>query len=78
MMTAYSATVLIVLGIVIILIRRFYARFLFSFVHTLTPFKAHEQRILKWLRIVTVVFGSALISLGILVGIGVVDFASRR
>lgn len=78
MMTAYSTTVLIVLGVVIILIRGFYARVLFSFVHTLAPFKAHEQLVLKWFRIAIVVFGSALISLGILVGIGVVDFASRR
>ena len=78
MMTAFSAAVLIVLGVVIILIRGLYARALFSFVHTLAPFKAHEQSVLKWLRIATVIAGSAFILLGILVGMGVVDFASRR
>lgn len=77
-MTAFSAAVLIVLGLILILIRGFYARALFSFVHTLAPFKAHEQSILKWLRIATVVGGGAFILLGILMGIGVVDFASRR
>ena len=77
-MTVFSAGVLIVIGVVFILIRSFYARFLFSFVHTLAPFKAHEQSILKWIRIATVVGGSAFIVLGILVGIGIVDLASRR
>ncbi|MDQ0664526.1 hypothetical protein QFZ35_003024 [Arthrobacter ulcerisalmonis] len=77
-MTAFSAAVLIVIGAVFILIRGFYARFLFSWVHTLAPFKAHEQSILKWIRIATVIGGSAFIVLGILVGTGIVDLARQR
>jgi hypothetical protein len=74
----FSAAVLIVIGVAFILIRSFYARFLFSFVHTLASFKVHEQSILKWIRIATVIGGSAFILLGILVGLGVVNFASPR
>jgi hypothetical protein len=71
----FSASVLIVIGVVFIFIRRFYARFLFSFVHTLAPFETRERSILKWIRIATVIGGSAFILLGILVGLGVVAFS---
>lgn len=77
-MRFFSAAVLIVIGLGFILIRRFYARFLFSFVHTFPPFKTHERSILKWIRIATVIGGSAFILLGILVELGIVNFASPR
>ncbi len=77
-MRFFSATVLIIVGMGFILMRRFYARFLFSFVHTFSPFKSHERSILKWIRIATVIGGSAFILLGILVALGIVNFASSR
>lgn len=77
-MRFFSATVLVVIGLGFILIRRFYARFLFSFVHTFAPFKERERSILRWIQIATVVGGGAFILLGILVGLGIVTFASPR
>jgi hypothetical protein len=62
----FTALIVIGIGIGIALTRHFYARFLFSWFHTLEPFRRHEPSILKWIAGLAIVSGIAFIVLGCL------------
>lgn len=65
-MRTFAAVSLIVIGVGLILIRHVYARFLFSFVYTWGPARAHEDAILKSMAVVALIGALAFIVLGCL------------
>jgi hypothetical protein len=62
----FAAVCLIVIGAVFVLIRHLYALFLFSFVHTWGPARAHEDAILKSIAVVALICGLGFIVVGCL------------
>jgi hypothetical protein len=62
----FAAVCLIVVGAAAILIRHLYAMFLFSFVHTWGPARAHEDAILKSFAVLALIGGLGFIVLGCL------------
>jgi hypothetical protein len=62
----FAAVSVIVMGAAFALIRHVYARFLFSFVHTWGPARAHEDAILKFIAVGALICGLGFIVLGCL------------
>jgi hypothetical protein len=62
----FAALSVIGIGIGVILTRRVYAKFLFSWVYTLEPCRRHEPWILKWIAGLAMVSGIGFIVLGCL------------
>lgn len=71
-MRTFGALILLIVGVGSILIRNSYARFLFSFVHSFAPFKQRERTILRWIAVLAVIWGVALMILGVLLAMDVI------
>jgi hypothetical protein len=70
----FVAVCLIVVGAAFVLIRHLYAMFLFSFVHTWGPARAHEDAILKSIAVVAILGGLGFIVVGCLMLMNLVVF----
>ncbi|WP_211878232.1 hypothetical protein [Pseudarthrobacter albicanus] len=64
--------VLAIVGIFVILIRNFYARFIASIAVQVPALKPHEAWILRWMPRISVGFGLLFIAIGILMGFNLI------
>jgi hypothetical protein len=71
-MRTFGTLILVIVGAGFILIRNWFARFLFSFVHSFAPFKERERIILKWIAVLAVIWGVALVILGVMLAMNLI------
>ncbi|MDQ0241495.1 MULTISPECIES: hypothetical protein [Arthrobacter] len=64
--------VLAIVGIFVILIRNFYARFIASIAVQVPALKPYEAWILRWMPRISVGFGLLFIAIGILMGLNLI------
>lgn len=66
-----GAVIVTLVGVVFILIRNSYAKFIMSFLYQIPALKKHEEAILRWTTVIAVIGGLAFIVMGALLALRV-------